>query len=130
MVAGGGGSGKSDMNGWTDGVSYTDLTIVQNQYCQAASGKLLAYTGWDRTGYVPCHGAAKLVIPPMPQEGTSTILSNWFYDQDKLPLQRIPALSRNQSTIVTVRADAYYFILSSDAAALSSCLNAGVVPYS
>jgi len=119
----------SDMNGWTDGVAYTNITIVENQYCIANSGKLANYNGWDRTGYVPCNGASTIVIPPMPQEGTAGVKSNWFFRQDKTPLSAIPELSRTASNTRTVPADAYYFILSSNTDALISCLNNGVVPH-
>lgn len=131
MTAGDEGGGKSDMNGWTDGVAYTDLTIVQNQYCQATTGKLLSYTGWDRTGYVPCAGASTITFPPMPQADRNDAISNWFYKADKTPLAggRSYGFKLNNGKTMTVPTDAAYFIISSDRAALASCVNAGIVPH-
>lgn len=121
-------SGTSDMDGWTDGVAYTDLEVVQNEYVKATDGSIQSYNGWNRTGYVPCDGASSLTVPPMPQEETARVLSNWFYDENHNPVNGFQ-LSRTESTTVTVPATAKYFIVSSNAAALASCIGAGIVPH-
>lgn len=121
-------SGKSDMDGWTDGVAYTDLEIVQNEYARASDGSIQSYNGWNRTGYVPCDGASSLIVPPMPQEESGRVMSNWFYDENHNPVNGF-TLSRTESTTVTVPATAKYFIVSSNAAALASCIGAGIVPH-
>lgn len=122
--------GKSDMDGWTDGVSYTDLTIVQNEYCQAITGNFMSYNGWDRTGYVPCNGASTITFPPMPQSDGAPD-SNRFFKEDKTVYgsrsDKIE-LSKTESTTITVPSEAYYFVISSESAALASCIGGGIVP--
>ena len=125
--------GKSDMNGWTDGVAYTDLTIVQNSYVQRTNGEFKGFNGWDRTGYVPCDGASSITFPPCNQIEAGNVSSNWFYKQDKTPLAGgtdLPfVLSRTSPTTIMVPTGAYYFVISSDSAPLAACINAGIVPH-
>ena len=126
-----GAGGKSDMNGWTDGVAYTDLTVVKNSYVKASNGAFTAYSGWDRTSYVPCDGCSSITFPPCPQ-GAGTPDSNRFYDANKVVVGGNTdnfSLSKTVSTTITVPATAAYFAISSEAAALASCINAGIVPH-
>lgn len=120
---------KSDMDGWTDGVAYTDLTIVNNSYVTKAAGTITAYNGWDRTGYVPCDGALVLIFPPMPQSSESgdTASSNWFYGANNAPVSQV-TLSKTKTKRIAVPSNATHFIISSDSAALASCISGGIVP--
>lgn len=121
--------GSSDMNGWTNGVAYTDLTIVENEYVVAASGEIDQYAGWNRTGYVPCNGANTIYFPAMPQVGTaSEPRSNWFYTESKVKVRAI-SLSKTQGKTISVPATAYYFMISSSADALDDCIEGGIVPH-
>lgn len=125
---------KSDMNGWYAEIPYTDLEIVENSYVATQNGVINSYSGWNRTGYIPCHGVLVLNIPPIP-EASASAKSNWFYDENKNPLSNVSqigsansGLSKTEFTYVVVPENAYYFILSSEAEALASCVNAGLVP--
>lgn len=120
---------KSDMNGWSDGIAYTDLDIIENEYVIANTGASASYNGWNRTGLVPCDGAANLVFPPMNQEGGGRVRSCWFYGEAGIsePVQNFE-LHRGTPTTVTVPASAYYFIISSNASALADNIEAGIVP--
>lgn len=125
-------SPKSDMNGWSDGIAYTNLTIVQNEYAKASNGALTPYDGWDRTGYVPCDGASTITFPAMPYTGTGRNLSNWFYTENKTPLSGGSngfTLNKTEPTVITVPQDAYYYIISCSRDALASCINGGIVPH-
>lgn len=117
----------SDMNGWTDGVAYTNLTIVENEYVAKGSGAIISYTGWNRTGYVPCDGASSITFPPLPETGGSA-QSNAFYSANHDVVEKGVSLSRTETVTINVPATATYFIISSDASALTSCINAGIVP--
>lgn len=122
-------AGKSDMNGWTDGVAYTDLTIIEDQYYQASDGAIKNYTGWNRTGYVPCNGASSITFAAMPQtSGGAGGQSNAFFKEDKTWIQGI-TISKTEETIVSVPENAYYFGISSEAAALATCIENGIVPH-
>lgn len=124
-------AGHSDMTGWADGIAYTNLEIVNDEYAQASDGAILQYSGWNRTGYVPCHGASTLTVPPLPQTGNARATSSWFYDENHNPVSgglNGFELSKTQPTTVTVPSGAYYFIISSEASALATCVNNGIVP--
>ena len=122
--------GKSDMNGWTDGVAYTDLTIVNGQYV-SADGLIQNYSGWSRTGFVPCGGASSITFPPLGQSYAGDVKFNYFYSaqnsSSSSTVQRI-TLSRTQSKIINVPSTANYFVISSETANLITCVNAGIIP--
>lgn len=118
---------KSDMNQWMDGVPYTDLTVVQNSYVAEANGAIGAYNGWNRTGYVPCNGASAITFPAMPQN-QYTPTSNWFYDENNTPVSQF-TLSKTEEKTVSVPGTAHYFIISSESAALATCIEDGIVPH-
>ena len=121
-----GGGGRSDMNGWTDGVAYTDLEIVQNEYVDNADGSFDPYDGWNRTGYVPIDGASSLTIPQMSGYGGASRY-NAFYTQNHTFISAF-AMEHTQSVTVTVPSNAYYFVLSETASQLNQILTDGVVP--
>lgn len=117
---------KSDMNGWADGIAYTDLEIVANSYISSTDGTFIAYNGWSRTGYVPCNGASTITIPPMGGSGTNPNY-NAFYDRD----HQFMSTFRTQHTgdaVITVPSNAYYFIISESTAHVNTMINAGIVP--
>lgn len=118
--------GRSDMNGWTDGVPYSDLDIVQNAYVVANDGTFTAYNGWDRTGYVPCDGVVNLIVPQFKNDSDQAKHS-WFYDDTKTPISRM-ATSVSDMKVIAVPSNAHYFVLSSDRAVLASVLNGNVIP--
>lgn len=60
---------------WTDGVAY-EFTIVENEYVNT-DGVDTSYDGWNRTDFVNCAGASKLV-----STGTSGRW-NFFYNAEK-----------------------------------------------
>lgn len=119
-------SGKSDMNGWTDGVAYTDLTIVQDEYVNKNNGNFDSYTGWNRTGYVPIDGASTLTISKMSGGGGGSGY-NAFYTQNHTFISSFEMVHTGPVT-VTVPSNAYYFVLSETAAQLNQVLTDGVVP--
>ena len=126
------GSGKSDMNGWTDGVAYTDLDIYQNQYFAANTGAISNYNGWDRTGYVPCDGCSSITFPPMTGAGSADLGSNRFFDANYVMVggrEDFIKLSNTESKTITVPATAVYFGISSKSAALAACIAGGIVPH-
>ncbi len=129
LIESGGGGGSSDMHGWTDGVPYTDLTIVKNEYCQASSGRFLPYEGWDRTDYVPCNGASSITFPPLNQHDSGAVSSNGFFDENHIFITGSLVLSRTESTTVTVPSNAYYFVISCESEPLETCINTGVIPH-
>lgn len=121
--------GTSDMDGWTSGVPYTNLEVVQNEYSKQTSGEFLPYTGWDRTGYVPCDGASTIVFPPMALsdlEGQPT--SNNFYTSEHTRINYF-SLSRTESTTITVPSNAAYFVISGSRTAFNDCIANGITPY-
>ena len=115
----------SNMDGWANGVAYADLTIVQDSYI-TNSGVIQSYAGWDRTDYVPCNGLYSITFPPLPQND-GTVDYCGFYYKDKAFCKKI-TLSKNANSTITVPNGAYYFIISSERAALASCIGGGIVP--
>ncbi len=127
MGLGAGNNGKSDMNGWTDGVKFTDLTVFDNKYWNS-NLVLTSYNGWSASGYIPCAGASKIYFPRLQQSGGSAVNYNGFVDANKQKISNIQ-LSRVAPTTVTVPANAAYFVISSDTTPLNNCINAGIIPY-
>ena len=124
--------GRSDMDGWTDGVAYTDLDIYQNQYFAANTGAINNYNGWDRTGYVPCDGCSSITFPPMTGAGSNDLGSNRFFDANYAMVggrEDFIKLSATESKTIAVPATAVYFGLSSKRAPLAACIAGGIVPH-
>ena len=123
---------KSDMDGWTDGVAYTDLEVVQNQYFAANTGIISNYSGWDRTGYVPCDGCSSITFPPMTGASSTELASNRFFDADFNMVggrEEFIKLSATESKNITVPSTAAYFGISSRSAPLAACIADGIVPH-
>ena len=118
----------SDMYGWANGVAYADLTIVEGEYVRRTDGSFISYTGWNRTGYVPCDGCGTITFPPMPQVSEQPF-SNVFFDANHDRVDYF-TLNKTTSATITVPSTAAFFVLSSEAAALSSCISGGIVPHS
>ena len=117
---------KSDMNGWTDGIAYTDLTIINDEYVDKTDGSFDTYTGWNRTGYVPIDGASTLVISQMSGSGGGSGY-NAFYTQNHVFISAFEMVHTGTST-VNVPSNAYYFVLSEKASQLAQVISDGVVP--
>ena len=115
--------GKSDMNGWTDGVAYTDLEIIQNKYINH-DGVRAKYNTWNCTGYVPCDGCATLEFV------NSELGSDWncFYDENQHTLQAEIMIPTGHQTI-TVPEGAYYFAISELASKLAATIENGIIPH-
>lgn len=118
----------SDMEHWVDGVAYANLTIVDGEYVEYSTGTIKPYSGWNRTGYVPCNGASTIYFPPVPQTYSSQPQSNCFYTQNKTYVSSI-ILSKTEAKTITVPSNAYYFIISSDGDAIETCISNGIVPH-
>lgn len=118
--------GKSDMDGWADGIAYTDLEIVQNEYVNRNDGSFDSYTGWNRTGYVPINGASTLTVPAMGGSGGNTRY-NAFYTSSHTWISSFD-IAHGQALTITVPSNAYYFVLSESASTLAGIINSGVIP--
>ena len=116
--------GRSDMNGWTDGVAYTDLEIIENQYINSGSGAYVNYNGWSATGYVPCDGCSSLTFNHVYQSTTYGA----FYDADHNRVAGINLLNRDQPHDYTVPAEAHYFAFSQGSQNLLDTIEAGIIP--
>ena len=116
---------KSDMNGWTDGIVYTDLEIVENEYINSGSGAFVHYNGWSRTGYVPCDGCSSLTFNHVYQ----TTSYGAFYDADHNRVAGLVLQSRAEPHDYTVPATAYYFAFSEGSQNLLDTIEAGIIPH-
>lgn len=121
-------SPTSDMDGWADGVAYTNLTIVPNSYSRKRDGEFISYEGWDRTDFVPCNGAATIVFPPMPILANENPESNNFYDENHARISSFN-LSKTLTVTITVPQTAYYFVISGETGVLQGCISNGIVPH-
>ena len=115
--------GTSDMNGWTDGVAYTNLTIINNEYVDKTDGSFDSYNGWSRTGFVPCNECSTLLFNQNSRESSY----NAFYDSDKNFIRSF-SLAYSADISVTVPSNAYYYVLSNVTANLNGCINNGITP--
>lgn len=122
------GGGKSDMNGWTDGVPYSDITTYDNQYYER-DGAVTNYNNWSRTGYIPCDGARYITFSEFPVPGTPDY--NYFFTQAKQVISKFTLNGNGHGpTTVTVPANAYYFGISIQTASLNTFLQSGnMTPY-
>lgn len=120
-------AGTSDMDGWTDGVAYQNLTIVQNSYVKAANGSFASYSGWDRTGYVPCENASTIEFPPYTNARPADSGSNAFYDTNKHFISSFD-VGNSARTTVTVPSNACYFAISTVTGVLQQCIADGIIP--
>ena len=112
------------MNGWTDGVAYTDLEIVKNSYYASNTGEIRSYNGWDRTSkFVPCHGATSLSLP----QSLGIDACNWFFNEAGTAIRTFRFSNTGPST-VNVPANAYTFGLSMSATNLAKAIADGIIP--
>lgn len=116
---------KSDMDGWTDGVAYTDLTVVANEYILDTNGSFATYNSWSRTGYVPCDGASSLTIPSLPGTGGDSKY-NAFYTENKTFISNF--VIKHSEVNISVPANAYYFAVSELTSALEHIIETGIIP--
>lgn len=119
-------AGKSDMHGWTNGIAYTDITVVKNSFVDN-NGVFSNYSGWNRTGYVPCNGAASLEVPKLSGSGGDTKYCA-FYTAEHTYIRKFNVAHGTGYTVVSVPANAYYFVLSETADSLTYWLETGVIP--
>lgn len=121
------GSGKSNMNEWSDGVAYTDLTLVTGEYVDSSNGAFISYGGWQRTGYVPCNGATMITIPSMGGAGSNPNY-NAFYTKDKVFIKNF-TIYHTQDANVSVPSNAYYFAISETVHNMTTIINKGITPH-
>lgn len=117
---------ESGGEGWTDGVPYTDIEIVNNEYINISSGAFTKYNGWNRTGYIPCHGASRISIPKLSDTGSPY---NAFYDKNHEFIRQISIPVGEGYAEIEVPTDAYFFAMSDEAQRLTYILNRGVIPH-
>ena len=113
---GGGGTGTT----WNSGVPYT-LTIIADEYVNKTNGAFEVYTGWSRTDYTPCAGAARITVTGVTYSGNY----NAFYDVNKAFISAF-GLDSNITSEITVPDNAAFFIISSSS---TSVANTVVTPY-
>lgn len=118
--------GKSDMNGWTDGVAYTDLTVVNNSYC-TQNGQFISYNGWKRTEYVPCDGASSISFPKVGGAATNVVY-NSFFSANHAPLENF-RLSTTAPVEIPVPSNAAYFAVSNANTVFDKLLQDGIIPH-
>lgn len=117
----------SDMTHWADGVAYSNLDVVANQYVRNSDGAIVNYNGWDRTGYVYCQGASTITFNPF-QTTTGVVDSgsNYFFASDYSPISAFKiTLSSGGNTIkqISVPSNAVYFAISQESAVLANYLS-------
>ena len=122
-------SPKSDMDGWSDGVAYTDIDIVENSY-YTGTGSIASYNSWNRTGKIPCDGASSIVFEAYATSGGQLDKTYcWFFDQNKDPLQKFDTNVPIGGGTEPVPSGAYYFGLSADATLIAAIMANGFTPY-
>ena len=117
---------KSDMNGWSDGVMYTDIEVVEDKYFD--DGAIKSYGGWDRTGYIPCHGASTIVFEAADVANGLNQRYNGFFDENKSYIQSMGTVPVSGATI-TVPSNAHYFGFSGEDNKVAAFLSAGFTPH-
>jgi hypothetical protein len=120
---------KSDMNGWNDGVMYTDITTATGYY--TGTGSIGQYSTWYRTEKIPCDGASKIVFEPY-GTGSGGIDRTycWFFDENKDPLSQFQtSMPEYLGGEQTVPSNAFYFGISGTAAYMDGILENGFTPY-
>ena len=119
----------SDTDYWADGVAYRNIRVIEKQYCRAMDGAMITSQSWCRTDYVNCEGAASISFPPLPQQESGKVTSNWFFDANHNPVQQIE-LYKTESATITVPQNAAYFVVSNEPAAMQTFLNGDIIPHS
>lgn len=122
---------KSDMTQWTDGIAYTDLTVVEGESVNPATGGggFMTAAGWSRTGYVPCEGATSITFPAISNWGDANASRNWFYDSSYSPISGGKFyLLRDRAATINVPSSASYFAVSLYPQILTDLIADGIVP--
>jgi hypothetical protein len=119
--------GKSDMTQWTDGVTYTDIEVVQNSYYNA-NGGITSYNGWDRTGKIPIHGASRIDFAPFNAAGIDKTFCHFFGENGRSVGSFSSRISATGSS-EPVPAGAWYFGISSYRGQIAAVLESGITPY-
>lgn len=109
---------NASLGNWTSGVAY-NLSIVADSYVEK-DGVITAYTGWSRTDYTNCEGAARLVT-------NSTWEANYccFYDSNKNFISTFTIPNGNGE--IAVPSNASYFIASAETSVMATMI---ITPYS
>lgn len=100
---------------WQSGVPY-ELGIVANEYVD--NGRIVSFSGWDRTDYLDCRGASRIVCT----NNQSATQYCAFYDAHKEFVSKFGfgnATSVANQTI-DVPSDAHFFIVSNTSTAMAS----------
>lgn len=119
---------KSDMNGWADGVMYTDIEVVENSYYN--NGTPTTYNNWDRTGKIPCDGASTLLFKANGMSAAIDKTYCWFFAQDESRLQKFDTSPLGDSDVsISVPSTAYYFGISGTRSQIAAQLTQGIYPY-
>jgi len=121
-------SGKSDMNGWTNGVPYTDITVYNKSYYDATTGEVKNYNGWKRTGLIPCNGASFLRFPRINHNNQADMMYNWIFDGSRQPLQQF-TISISKAYRIDIPANGAFFAISLPGTSLEQALSDGITPY-
>ena len=116
-----------ETEGWTDGEAYTDITTVVGSQINASSGVFVTAEGWSRTDFIPCQGAAYISFPEL-NETAMQANHAAFYNQARWRVAGI-TLSLSGPKDVEVPADAVFFAVSSETAALADLIEDGIVPH-
>lgn len=119
--------GKSDMTQWTDGVTYTDIEVVQNSY-YTAGGAIASYNGWDRTGKIPIHGASRIDFAPFNADGIDKTFCH-FFGEDGRSVGRFSQSINTSGISEPVPDGAWYFGISSYREKIAAVLESGITPY-
>ena len=117
--SGGEDSGGSNGSAWTDGVAY-EWENITGEYVDAADGSFMTYSGWSRTPYMACSGAAVLRAEVTEQSASmsrSNSAYNVFYDADRQFISSFAAVDTDAPAVgaytdIEIPANAAYFIVS------------------
>lgn len=126
----GGGSGGDDSGGgeetggstesaWADGVAY-EWENVAGEYVDATDGSFVTYSGWSRTPYMACSGAAVLraeVIEQSVSMSRSNSSYNAFYDAERRFISAFTSVDTDSPVVgtytdIAVPANAAFFVVS------------------
>jgi len=102
---------------WEHGVPYT-FTPIEDEYFD--NGTIKAYSGWARTDYLPCAGAARLNF----SGNKYNTAYNGFFDINKTFLSSFQVA--HSATDVEVPENAAFFMYSSNSESVNLCV---ITPY-
>lgn len=104
-----------DGSNWEDGVPY-ELGLVANEYVD--NGRIVSYNNWDRTDYLPCYGASRLVC----KNNKSSTQYCAFYDAQKEFISKFGLSSATSvsNDTVNIPSEAHFLIVSNSSVAMST----------